>query len=214
MFVPDNDRGQYWWLANTGASPEDNYIEMVCELLDERPRGCAIDVGANFGCWTLPLSRHAHHVWAFEPQPCVHSLLTQSIEKSGIRNVTTRQMAAGSRRGLGRIAALDIDLSTNFGGLSLEHGKHEQPDAVMEAVYIDTLDNLCCGERVSFIKVDVEGYESEVIAGATEILSRCKPLLFVEIEHQATDAERLIRTIENFGYVTEKHGGNVLGLPV
>src|SRR5262245_57101268 len=119
MFVPDTDEGQYWWLANTGASPEDDCIELICNLLDERPKATAVDVGANFGCWTLPLSRHAHSVLAIEPQAGCVRLLKQSLVANNIRNVRLYMAAADSLPGTCFVQELDFDVSTNFGGVSL-----------------------------------------------------------------------------------------------
>src|SRR5262245_45854872 len=100
MFVPDTDAGQYWWLANTGASPEDGLIEEICNLLEERPKATAVDVGANFGCWTLPLSQHAHSVLAIEPQTGCVKLLRQSLAASAIRNVRLYFAAADAVPGI------------------------------------------------------------------------------------------------------------------
>ncbi len=214
MFVPDNDRGQYWWLANTGASPEDEYIETICGLLDERPKGTAVDVGANFGCWALPLSRHAHSVLAVEPQRCCFDLLSKSLAVTAIRNVRLMNAAAGAAPGRIMIPDLDLDQATNFGGITLAIPHHEQPDAPMRDVPMVRLDDALHGEPVSFIKIDVEGYEAKVIEGGRETILRCKPILFVEMDHALTDAEALRSNIEQMGYATERWGGNFLGVPL
>lgn len=213
MFVPDNDRGQYWWLANTGASPEDQYIEDICGLLDERPRATAVDVGANFGCWSLPLARHAHTVYAIEPQRGCFDLLQKSLTATGIRNVRLLNAAVGSRSGHIMIPDLDLDHASNFGGVSLAIPHHEQPDAPMRDVAMVTLDDTLHGEPVSFIKIDVEGFEANVIEGARDTILRCKPILFVEMDHPLTDRETLRQTIESMGYFTEIWGGNFMGMP-
>lgn len=213
MMVPDTDRGQYWWLANTGASPEDVFIDMICQLLDERPKGCAVDVGANFGCWTLPLAKHAHSVVAIEPQPGVFALLDESCAMNGLTNVMRLRLAAGDSDGKIDIPLLDAEHDANFGGVSLAIPHHEQPDAPMVSVRIARLDDLVQGERTSFIKVDVEGFEAKVIAGAEDLIRRCKPVLFVEMDHKLTNSESLRATIEAFGYMVEVQGGNFLGVP-
>jgi FkbM family methyltransferase len=212
MFVPDSDRGQYWWLANTGASPEDHFIEMMCELLDERPKATAVDVGANFGCWTLPLSKHAHRVIAVEPQYNVYKLLCKSVDASAIRNVMPLNIAAGEHPGFSQIETIDLAEGANFGGMQLAVSQNTA--GKMEDVWVETLDKLLMGEQVSFMKIDVESYEARVIEGAMETIKRCKPLLFVEMDHPGTDRERLKAMIENMGYVCEQNGGNYLGMPI
>jgi len=214
MFVPDTDAGQYWWLANTGASPEDDCIELICNLLDERPKATAVDVGANFGCWTLPLSRHAHSVLAIEPQAGCVQLLKRSLAANNIRNVRLYMAAAGSLPGTCFVQELDFDLSTNFGGVSLLQDCVGQPDAQHAAVPVVRLDDLLRGEVVSFIKIDVEGYERKVLRGAHDTIMRCKPILFIEMDHPLTDADALKHDIEMCGYVTERMMGNYLCMPI
>lgn len=214
MFVPDNDAGQYWWLANTGASPEDEFIEAICEILDDRPKGTAVDVGANFGCWTLALAKHAHAVVAIEPQACCRDLLVKSLVLNSIRNVKMIYAAAGSEAGTISIPSLDIDQASNFGGVSVAVPHHEQPSAPLCDVAMVRLDDVLRGEPVSFIKIDVEGYEANVIDGARATIERCKPVLFIEMDHALTDAVALRETIEAMGYATEKRGGNFLGMPL
>jgi FkbM family methyltransferase len=214
MFVPDTDAGQYWWLANTGASPEDEFIEAICGLLEDRPRGTAVDVGANFGCWTLALAGYAHRVVAVEPQPGCYELLMRSVLANGLSNVRGIHAAAGAKQGSVRIPVLDLDAASNFGGVSVAIAHHEQPDAPMVDVPVRRLDDLLRGEQVSFIKIDVEGFEANVVAGAVDTMRRCKPILFVEMDHELTDADALCERIESFGYATEKRGGNFLGLPL
>jgi FkbM family methyltransferase len=213
MFVPDTDRGQYWWLANTGISPEDEFIEDICGLLDERPKGVAVDVGANFGCWTLPLSQHAHRVIAIEPQRCCRDLLIRSLKANRISNVDIMAVAAGKEVGSTTIPALDIDSDTNFGGISVGRAHHEQPDAPMAVVQVSRVDDLVHGAPVSFIKIDVEGFEHKVLAGARGIIARCKPILFVEMDHAMTDRDMLKKQIEDMGYLTTPVGGNYVGMP-
>lgn len=214
MFVPDTDSGQFWWLANTGASPEDSFIETICDLLDERPKATAVDVGANFGCWTLPLSRHAHTVLAIEPQWACVELLRSSLEASRIKNVMVRHAAAGDQDGTVDIPEVDMSTGTNFGGVSLLQDTKEQPLAKTAKVRIVRLDDVLRGAQVSFIKADVEGFEDKVILGARDTIARCKPILFVEMDHPLTDKERLRDLIESLGYATEEIGGNFLGMPL
>jgi FkbM family methyltransferase len=214
MFVPSTDSGQYWWLANTGASPEDEFITAICEMLKQRPTGTAVDVGANFGCWTLPMAACAHSVLAIEPQKCCADLLLQSLEANAIKNVRVLNIAAGARPGRVKIPALDLDESSNFGGVSVAIPHHEQPDAPMTEVSVTRIDHLVTHEAVAFIKVDVEGFESNVLTGARETIMRCRPILFVENDHELTDKDALRNQIERMNYATDVRAGNYLGLPL
>jgi FkbM family methyltransferase len=215
MFVPDTDLGQYGWLATIGASAEDEFVEEVCALLDERTRGIAVDAGANFGCWALPLSAHATDVLCFEPQPSVLNCLARTTLVNLDRRITIHEVALGERAGHVDVPVLDLDAPTNFGGVTLGISHHEQPGAQMVRVPVATLDSRIRDEDlVSFIKVDVEGQEPAVLRGAARTIARCRPVLFVEVVHRFSDAEALTRQVEDMGYATSPRGPNIMGVPL
>ena len=214
MFVPDTDIGQFWWLSNTGAGPEDYFVETVCEILDDLPKGTAIDLGANFGCWSLPLSKHAVRVLSFEPQRCVHDLLKRSIEKNGIENIVLHSQAVGEYPGFVAVTDMDIDRDTNFGGIALGHVHSEQPSAKMYDVRMIRLDDLGLAEPISFIKMDIEGGEVAALRGARALIMKNRPVLFVELENPLTDGDLLKKTILDLDYGIERFGDNVLGMPL
>ena len=210
MFVPDTDSGQYWWLANIAASPEDEFIEKVCCLLDERPTGIAIDVGANFGCWTLPLSKHATHVYAFEPQKCCSDLIVRSVEANGFDNITVWNVAVGRCTSIVTVPQLDIETAGNFGGVSLLN-----PCTEGNSVAIMPLDNLICdSDRVTFIKIDVEGGELAVLRGARKLIDRERPILMMEMDHPLTDLVALQQWLTDANYAFDQYGPNYLCMPL
>ena len=54
-------------------------------------------------------------------------------------------------------------------------------------------------ENVSLIKIDVEGFELQVILGALSTIKRCKPIIIVEISNQNT-SKKLIQILKKIGY--------------
>lgn len=216
MFVPDTDNGQYWWLKNTGASPEDQQIELICALLDDRPRGTVIDAGANFGCWSLPLARYANAVLAFEPQRCVFDLLQRSITANLLR-VVPMPYALGEVPGMISVPDLKLDETSNFGGVSLGIPHSEHPDAPTYEVKVMRLDSVLDPKEVhvSFIKVDCEGAEIGILKGAVQTIRRCKPIIVAEADHPLTDTQALGEFIESLGYNVEIfHHNNFIGMPL
>lgn len=216
MFVPDTDNGQYWWLKTTGASPEDEMIEAVCALLDERPRGVAIDVGANFGCWSLPLALHASVVVAFEPQRCVFDLLVRTVEANAELKIVPMQTALGPKKGRIKVPDVSLDDTTNFGGVSLGIPHSEHPGAPMYDVNVEALDDILYGTtHVSFIKVDCEGAELGIFRGAERTIRRWKPIIIAEADHPLTDTQELGAFIESLGYNVEIfQDNNFIGMPL
>jgi FkbM family methyltransferase len=134
----------------------------------------AIDVGANRGIYSYALAKVAAHVEAFEPNPA---------------------LARFARTKLGRRARVHQFALSNMdgaGSLHIPFGRHSQPNHLVAGlrsrtdpgikieVPIRTLDSFGF-KNVSFIKIDVEGSELEVLEGARDTILRDRPNLLVEL---------------------------------
>jgi FkbM family methyltransferase len=216
LYIPDTDDCLHSWLSMSGRSHEDHFIREVCALLDERPRGVAIDAGANFGTWTLPLARHAKRVIAYEAQPDVCDLLYRTCCENNLGNVSVCNRALWSCKTILTVPRIDMGPDGDFkyfGGLQVSP---RPPAADGQSALAVTLDEEI-HDRVSFIKIDVEGSESEVIKGGRHLISRDKPIMFVEVAHPNTDTDGLIQQIKDFGYSVTRRGmtpENVLAMPI
>jgi FkbM family methyltransferase len=163
------------------------------------PGACALDVGANIGALTLSLAEVVGPrgaVVAIEPQRAIYQLLCANLALNEIGNVRAIQAAAGREAGQTFVPVADHSKPGNFGGIELSNEGGE-PVGVLT---IDGLQLPAC----QFIKIDVEGREQSVIAGATATISRFQPVLYVENDrrHQSAD---LIRQIQNLGYTCYWH---------
>jgi FkbM family methyltransferase len=159
-----------------------------------RPGDVALDIGANLGAHTLPLAQlvgPAGAVFAFEPQRILFQILCGNVALNEIGNVRALPFALGRAAGSIKVPALDYGGINNFGGIALgaEHG---------EDVTVITLDQLGLAQA-KLIKIDVEGMELEVLAGATATLARCRPVLYVEND-RVERAEALVACLQEAGY--------------
>ena len=140
----------FLYYHDPGCEPELWHLPSICA-----GPGVAIDVGANIGYYTYPLSRMFDAVYAFEINP----ELTRAIETWGPGNVEI--IDSGLSSGSGE-ATLYIPVHRGLpltGWASLEPGNCPDTDEHLElAVRIDTLDAHGF-ERVDFMKIDVEGHE-------------------------------------------------------
>jgi FkbM family methyltransferase len=139
-----------------------------------------IEVGSNLGSHTVPLSKavgSAGAVHAIEPQRLIHQLLCGNLALNGCFNVYPRRVAAGDHEGIIDIADLAPHLEMNYGAVSVNW--RFEPDTVMERLPLITLDSLGL-PKVDFVKIDAEGLDVEVLRGASRILHRDRPALFVE----------------------------------
>ena len=158
------------------------------------PGDVALDIGANFGSHTLPLARlvgTSGKVFAFEPQRILFQILCGNVALNELPNVHALPVAVGRAAGHAKVPALDYRGANNFGGISLVGSQGEDVPVV-------TLDQLEV-TRATLIKIDVEGMELDVLAGATATLARCRPILYVEND-RAEKAEALVAHVRDAGY--------------
>lgn len=155
------------------------------------PMGTAIDVGTWYGPWTYWLSRQVRSVESFEPNPKVAAVLRAGVAK----NVTVHECAASDVDGTADLVLQDLRVgsegtATIVPGVS-GAGSHE--------VRTRRIDDFGFTD-VRFIKIDVEGHERAVLAGAQATIERDHPVLFVELEERMTDIDATIEMLTAIGY--------------
>jgi FkbM family methyltransferase len=141
--------------------------------------GTAVDAGAWWGPWTYWLSRRAASVWAFEPNPELASFLTRVASP----NVHVENVALSDRASTGTLFAPE-DVGRD--ALATLSAAHSDSGFRRIEVPLQRLDDYRL-EEVKFMKIDVEGHEFEVLAGAEETLARCAPTLLVEVDQAFHD---------------------------
>ena len=156
----------------------------------------AVDVGANKGVYTRVLAGIASHVHAFEPNPKAFRWLNRALPD----NVTVHPLALSDRVGDGRLYVPKKGRGYSNQMASMKDEKANAPHGVIP-VQTGTLDS-CALTNLGFIKIDVEGYELEVLAGAQGTIKRCHPTLLIEIEqrHTVRSLGESIADIESMGY--------------
>jgi FkbM family methyltransferase len=160
-----------------------------------RPGTVVLDVGANIGAHTLYFAQAVGRggvVVAYEPQRVIHQMLCANLALNGIVNVRTLLAGAGRERGLAQVPLLDYTAANNFGGVSLGAGEASEP---VDIIPVDALGLARCG----LIKIDVEGMEGEVLAGAASTIARHRPVLYVENDRREKSAA-LIAQILSMDY--------------
>ena len=178
------------------------YSEFEAQLFRHilRPGMVALDIGANIGAFTIVMARAVFpggSVVAIEAQRVLHQMLCANIALNGIRNVRALHAGAGGARGTARAPLIDFATSSNFGGLALAKSGAGEP---VEIVPIDDIPIEAC----HFIKIDVEGMEADVLAGAAATIARHRPVLYVENAY--TDkSPALIAQLQALGYRLYRH---------
>jgi len=145
--------------------------------------GMVVEVGANMGIHTVPLGKllagEGRKMLAFEPQPIIHQQLCANLALNGLMNVTALPCACGAETGKVTFAKPDYRRLGNFGAVSVD-GPSLAASASLVEVPCVRIDEMTGGERVGLIKIDVEGFELNVLKGATAIIQRSRPVIYVE----------------------------------
>jgi len=155
----------------------------------------AIDVGANKGVYTHLLARVAQSVEAFEPNPKIYRVLTRYLPS----NVVAHQVALSDT-----VGTAELIVPMYGGGFSNQtaslNPRKRNAGAGAVRVAQRTLDSYGFA-NVGFIKIDVEGFEPAVLAGARETIARERPVMQIELEEQHTgqSIEQCLASVQDLG---------------
>lgn len=150
--------------------------------------GLVLDVGANTGFYSL-LAVAAHprnQVLAFEPLPAVRRILQGNIDRNRLGpRITALGCAIGDRNGEAALYIPSQEHGLVETSASLRSDFKEAHSAILP-VASRRLDRVLLRpswflRRVTIIKVDVEGCEAAVLAGAERTVARHRPILFIEV---------------------------------
>ena len=139
-----------------------DFEEMGLLLHTLRPGDVFADVGANVGCYSLLAAATGSRVLAFEPVPASRRELLRNIRLNGLENDVKVFPCALGRSGLSTLR-ITLDCGAMNHIVETEH-----PDAI--DVPSASCDEIMADRCPLAMKIDVEGYESEVLAGAHRVL--------------------------------------------
>jgi FkbM family methyltransferase len=161
--------------------------------------GVCIDVGAYIGTSTLFFADSVGPegiVIAFEPEQMMFQLLCANIALNNFLNVRVFNCAADAAPGMLKVTDLNYREPNNFAGANVR----EDNGYPIEA---RTLDD-CAVPAVDLIKIDVEGWESNVVNGAVQTIQTHQPFIYAKY-HPEEDSEDLVQLIQSFEYDVYEH---------
>lgn len=184
-------------IANTGTFYEIDLLSEVSRL--PLREGAVCDIGANIGnhsvFFAAVLGREVH---AFEPLTQSYQNLLDNIAVNDLEAlIKPYNMALGASPSTGIMRQVD----GNLGASKFYDSK--EGEVVMSCLDIE----LPHDESIALIKIDVEGYEEQVLLGATETIKRCKPLLIIECQTILAFAKIRV-LVEGLGYIPLGQKGN------
>jgi len=171
---------------------EVQFLQKVCKRGDT-----VIEIGANIGSHTLALSQMVGEkglIYAYEPQRMVFQTLCANIALNSIENVVCRNLAISSEQEILYHRSIRYDLPGNFGGIEMEKIYQQ------EEIQANKLDNLLCNiPQINLIKIDAEGMEKDILSGASELIEKHAPILYIEND-RVQHSFALLKLVRAFGY--------------
>jgi FkbM family methyltransferase len=162
--------------------PEE-YEPQVLDLLKQTitPGAVVLDVGANVGVSAMMMARWCGpegHIYAFEPSPNPKQLLTEHLRMNGLSDrVTVCPSALSDAEGSTTFYASGISGKAALSGVNIGQSSEQIQ------VPVTTIDAYCQSKNIkpSLIKIDVEGFEFNVLNGARNTLKKFRPSILVEL---------------------------------
>lgn len=180
---------------------EDKLLEKARSLNLE---GVYVDIGANIGNHSIYFSRFCKSTvtYSFEIDETIFALLKKNME----RNCREDSFCLAEMGILDKKGFVDISDTNhlNAGMTKIVNARGTQKE-------VDKLDNVLSDvENIVLIKIDVEGFELEIIQGAQNILERQSPVIFAELATKK-ELKSFTSEISKYGYTTDKM--NYAGTP-
>lgn len=163
-----------------------------------RPGAQIVDIGANYGAYSLSLAQAAGpsgRVWSVEPASQTAAYLRKSVDINGFANVTVIQKAVSNKTGT---AHLSVQRNSELNSMARASGS-----GATEEVALDTLDALAADNGwtdIDFLKLDAEGEEERILDGGAAFLRYANPLVMFEISYEPEVHSVLTRKFAHSGF--------------
>ncbi len=190
-------------LAKWGAYEAKN-SNWVLENFSGKTGGLFVDVGANFGWYSLIFSicaDSAGHVVAIEPEPGNLRMLQKNIDINNAVNISVISAGVGACDGF---AELSLNTRWNPGMHSLRQDINSKGKVNIKIRTLDSILSDFPGE-IDLLKMDIEGFEVDALMGASETLARTKHVLIEYspkfIQACGRDPKQLLAVFERYNFV-------------
>ena len=185
--------------------PELILIEKFCDKTKS-----TIDIGVFRGVYSYKMAEYSNKVYGFEANPVMFNYLNKNLTKLK-KNIMLHNIALSNSKGY---AKLKIPIrkksmvKSNFedyyeGGLATIESDNSLHNKMFDTFDVKklTLDSFNFDQKISFIKIDVEGHEFSVLKGSEKILKKYKPVLLIEIDKQhSTKVKETFNYLEKLNY--------------
>ena len=186
---------------------DEKEINLVKDLI--KPDTDSLDVGVYRGVYSYEMAKYSKTVHSFEPNPVIFEFINKNLKKLK-KNIKLYNCALSNKNEIIdlKIPIRNINYDKNNYeeyyqmGKATIHKKNEFSTYEKFQVNAKSIDEFSFKNEISFIKIDVEGHEKEVIEGGMKTIKKDKPKLLVEIEEKYTrkKVSETINYINTIGY--------------
>lgn len=150
-----------------------------------------VDAGSDYGEFAIYCAKlGAKKVYAFEPVSGNYDLLVKNIKINDLsKKVIPIKIALGDKKGY---AIINFDFFGD-GSAKIDLNMNKKNSEKINIIKLDDFTK----EKIGFIKMDVEGYETNVLKGAVNIIKNYKPILSFSAYHKSTDKKLLPELINS-----------------
>lgn len=183
-------------------------IDAASDILSTITDGIILDIGANIGSFSLPLAKQYPNLkfYCFEPLIKVYENLQSNILINNFNNIQSFNFALGNENILNFCKIMPYDCG-NIGANSLKFYLNEfrsgSLNYITELIEFKTIDSMNFS-NIKFIKIDVEGFEYEVISGAIETIKQCNypPIMFEcwTLNWYKDERDKILSFLKKIGY--------------
>ncbi len=172
-----------------------------------------LDIGTNYGTTLLQFAKKVGEkglVFGFEPDPINYEICTKNIVLNSFFNVEVDNLGLGDV--LGELL-LVVDTESNRGGNRISKNTFGKEAYKVKIVSLDEWIENKNVQHIDLIKMDVEGFEYNVLKGAEKTLEKFRPILFIELDDenlklQDASAELLVKFLIEKNYVITNSENN------
>ena len=186
--ISDNDHQAKYWKKN-----EFYELRLLNKIKSLGLKGTYLDIGANLGNHTVYFSNftQAENIISFEPNPVIVKYLEKNCS-TNCNNTKIFNFGLSNKEDI--LYMNDID-PNNCGSTRIQEGGKTK-------IIVKTVDQLGL-DNISLMKIDVEGFEKQVILGAIQTIKKNKPVIFTELA-TVSEFNQMSQLMEKLGYSTDR----------
>ena len=168
-----------WYIYFFGAY-EQQELFLLRDLANEKPESFFLDIGGNVGQHAIFMSKYCSVVHSFEPYDLVRNIFFEKIQINKIKNIVIHDLGLGNENAeLDFFAPLGINIGS--GSFLPDHEiQNNKSYGKLKVVNGDEFIKKLKLPRIDLIKIDVEGFEKNVLLGLKNTLKKYRPSVMME----------------------------------